>query len=324
MPIVQSDDLNSDDPPGANPHKLHERSYWVRNAMGSAELFQSSGKYYQAPGNDGGVQHALVHVAAATDGEYAEAVIDCKSDVGAMAVGVRVTSDANNGYFFMRFAGAWRLYRLISNAFTLLASTTGSLPTGSHTFRITATGTGASVALACSVDGSALSALDYSDTSGSRITTLGYCGVYSDTAASTTTGLHLDNITLVEPGGSAPVLSSPTASATGTSGQVQIGVSIDTVAGATLKSLQRLTASPASDAATILASGVTRALGGSPGAQGPYTVTGLTDGVAYAWDWAATNGSSSSVVTSTATPYTAGGGVKAPAALLSRLLTPRS
>lgn len=121
-----------------------------------------------------------------------------------------------------------------------------------------------------------------------------------------------------------PVLSAPTASATGTSGQVQIGVSIDAVAGVTLKSLQRLAASPAADAATVLASGVARTLGGSAGAQGPYLVTGLTDGTAYAWDWAATNGSNSNVVTSTATPFTAGGGVKAPAALLARLLTPRS
>lgn len=142
-----------------------------------------------------------------------------------------------------------------------------------------------------------------------------------------TTGVNQDKVLaalVISPLAAAATLSSPTASATGVSGQVQIGVSIDTVAGATLKSLQRLTASPAADAATILASGVTRALGGSPGAQGPYTVTGLTDGVSYSWDWAATNGSSSSVVTSTATPYTAGGGVKAPAALLSRLLTPRS
>jgi hypothetical protein len=103
-------------------------------------------------------------------------------------------------------------------------------------------------------------------------------------------------------GGAAPVLSSPTGAATGTSGQVQIGVSVDTIAGVTLKSLQRLASDPAASAATIQSTGVTRALGGSAGVQGPYTVTSLTDGVAYAWDWAANNGSDSSVVTSTATP----------------------
>lgn len=262
---------------------------------------------------------------ATVDGEYTEAVFDFKSLVGQVGIAVRLNSSGNTGYLLVYRASdtKWRLLRMVSAGFTEVANAVASPSLATHTLRLRATGTGASVAVVATLDGGAL--LSYSDTDTSRITTLGRCGIYGDTIVTTTTGIHVDSLVLEDGSAAGPVLSSPTASATGASGQVQIGVSIDSLAGVTaLKSLQRLAASPAADAATILASGVTRALGGSAGAQGPYTVTGLTDGTAYAWDWAASNGTNSNVQSAGATPYTAGGGVKAPAALLARLLTPRS
>lgn len=189
---------------------------WLKNALSSAQLVFSLNKVYQDATSGGGVQYALTGTAstATTDAEYTEGVLDFKSLTGAVGIGVRVSADADNGYFLIYIAGEWRRYRLVGGAFTQLGSGASATPSiGSHTIRITVTGTGASVSVACLVDGADPFGGAHSDTSGSRITTLGRLGLYSDTSVTTTTGIHFDSVELVDAAASGPTITGPSGAA---------------------------------------------------------------------------------------------------------------
>jgi hypothetical protein len=170
--------------------KLHELADWVRQSGSSNDVTAASGKFYST--GAGGAQYVRNGVAT-VDGEYIEATVDVKSAAGSFGVGVRVSSDATSGYFFLYIASQWRVYVLNSNAFTQIGAGVGVTPsTGTHTMRLQVTGTSGDPSLVALWDGSnVFGGARAHTTGGTKIYTLGRGGAYFDTAMSTTTGLHL-------------------------------------------------------------------------------------------------------------------------------------
>lgn len=138
---------------------------------------------------------------AAADGEYNEIDVHVFSATGLTGVTLRHQAGADKCYaaIYSGTSGVITLWRL-DNSTTLvsLGTYTASFSNGSdHTIRLTATGTGASVALVVSVDG--VSRISVSDSNALRITTLGRAGFYCDTVVTSSTGIHISSISAVDP-----------------------------------------------------------------------------------------------------------------------------
>ena len=136
---------------------------------------------------------------AAADGEYTEAVVQTLTT--AIGFGIFARGHVNlggvcRGYmaYYSTTGGVWKILRLENvTTFTQVGSNaTHALSVASHTIRLTVTGTGASVAIELTVDGSTV--ISTTDTTGSRITTFGSPGVYFDTTTSDSAGTHIDSL----------------------------------------------------------------------------------------------------------------------------------
>ena len=157
-------------------------------------------------GDPGGFGHCVFATGVSTtDGEYAEAIVETittASGFGIFARGHVSLASVPRGYmaYYNNSSGLWSILRL-DNSTTFSSAIAGTTATqalsiGSHTIRVTVTGTGASVAIELKIDGAVV--LSVSDTSGSRITTFGTCGLYFDTTNSNSVGTHVTSITHTE------------------------------------------------------------------------------------------------------------------------------
>lgn len=147
---------------------------------------------------------------AAVDGEVAEASIQTLTNAPEFGILARAKASSGGqvkGYmaWYSNSSGDWKIIRWLSNATVLQFGSTVNSPlsAAAHTVRLTVTGTGASVAIALVVDGVAL--INTTDTSASRITSLGSVGVYFAVTQSDTAGTHIDSITYNDGAGSSTV-----------------------------------------------------------------------------------------------------------------------
>lgn len=152
-------------------------------------------------GNHSGGCFLYASQSAGADGESAEIAIRRFTGVGGAGVTVRHQpgQDKCYGALIAASTGTITLWRL-DNSVTLVSLGTfaTSWANGSdHTIKLTASGTGASVALTVSIDG--VDQAPINDTSANRIVTLGRSGLYFDTITTASTGLHVDSITGVDP-----------------------------------------------------------------------------------------------------------------------------
>lgn len=133
---------------------------------------------------------------ATGDGEYAEITVDWLTVAG----GVGVLARAGNiggvprGYMAYFTGSQVSILRADnSTTFTTVAAAVAHTPTvGTHKYKITVTGTGASVAIDVKADG--VTVHSGTDSTANRITTFGSAGVYFDTTASDTAGAHITEI----------------------------------------------------------------------------------------------------------------------------------
>lgn len=166
----------------------------------------------RARANTSGGMLIVASGVASADGEYAEAIVETLTTASSFAICTR--SFANlagvlRGYagYYSNSSGSWQIRRFdsYSSSTQIGSSGTFALSVGSHTVRLTATGTGASVALELIVDGTTV--ITTSDASASRLTTYGSAGVYFDTTNSASAGTHISSIIGADSASSGPSLS---------------------------------------------------------------------------------------------------------------------
>lgn len=138
---------------------------------------------------------------ATANGEYAEAVVDwltVASGVGVLTRAHVSLAGVARGYTAL-FNGTTAFILRLDNSstFTTLTSVAHVPTAGTHTYKIVATDAGASVVVDLYADGALL--LTVTDSSASRITTFGSCGVYFDSVRSDSTGAHMTSIVQEDP-----------------------------------------------------------------------------------------------------------------------------
>lgn len=190
-------------------------------------VFDSTGGRVRA--NASGGQASFASGMATADGEYAEAVIDWVTVAGSVGLFTRAgnVGGVPRGYMAFLSGSQVTLMRLDnSTTFTTIVAAVAHVPsTGTHTYRITATGVGASVAIDVLFDGVLITS--GADTSAGRVTAPASCGIYFDTTNSDSAGAHITSIVQEDPNASAAMaltIATPTAGAiaqrTGTTGTI--------------------------------------------------------------------------------------------------------
>ncbi len=126
-----------------------------------------------------------------SDDYYVEANLDCLSALASDNVGItgRASTSANTMYLarYSRLAGAFNLLKLVAGVATTLGSFTQTFTSGSRKIRLTMIGTTISVKLD---DVEVISVTDSAIASG-------MAGVRYGTNQTTTTGIHINDITAV-------------------------------------------------------------------------------------------------------------------------------
>lgn len=143
---------------------------------------------------------------ATTDGESITASVQ-KFDATSCAIGpaIRGSLVTNSCYnVFWAPDGTLALYRVISSTMTQIATGTAAISNGTHTVKLQATGTGASVLLEVFIDGAGSPALSFSDTDAARLTTPGKFGVYLAGATGGSAGIHFNDVNAIDAAAAAP------------------------------------------------------------------------------------------------------------------------
>lgn len=207
--------------------------------------------------NAAGGQVAFASGMATADGEYAEAVIDWVTVAGSVGLLTRAGNigGAPRGYMAYLTGSQVTLMRLDnSTTFTTVVAAVAHVPSaGPHTYRITATGVGASVAVDVLCDG--VSITSGSDTATSRITAPASCGIYFDTTNSDSTGAHITSIAQEDPNAGAASTLTIVTPTDGAIAQRTAGVGAISVTGT-------YTGSPTSIEARLVLDGTSTALSG--------------------------------------------------------------
>lgn len=139
--------------------------------------------------------------AATSDGESVTASLKLLPPNTTLGLLLRANS-TSGGNFYMAFwqpdsLGALSFWRKVNGSLSQIKTGASFTAVGDHTMEFRVSGTGATVSLEVFFDG--VSKDSYSDTAGSRITTLGAAG-FEVAAATSTTGYHIDTITATDGG----------------------------------------------------------------------------------------------------------------------------
>lgn len=169
-----------------------------------APLFDSTGGRVRGGASGGNVVFASG--VATADGEYAEITADWVTVAGSLGVLARAgnVGGVPRGYMAYLTATQVSILRLDnSSTFTTIQAAISHVPTaGAHTYRVTVTGTGASVAIDVKADG--VTIISGTDTGASRITAPNSVGLYFDTTNSDSAGAHVTEVFLEDPNAAAP------------------------------------------------------------------------------------------------------------------------
>ena len=138
---------------------------------------------------------------ATVDAESYELAIEIKSNIQFQVGPVgRAQSDGSGYLFTVNEIGERCLYRYNGATIVTLVpqlNTKAVLSVGNHTLKMIITGTGATVSVACYLDGVKLGAT-YNDTSAGRLTAFGYRGLFNAGAHTDTTGIQIKTLSTTD------------------------------------------------------------------------------------------------------------------------------
>ncbi len=196
MPTIITDSFTDTVGVALTAHTGESGVTWTRTtATGavSAPIVDSTGGRFRGTNAASSILYS--NTVATVDGEYTEMVVDNLSNTGTYGVGVRC--NATSGYYLVVGGGLARMLSMSGGTLTPRTSQARTHVVGQHIIKIQATGTGASVNVRTWFDGVELTA--YTDSTGTRVTTLAGAGILLGGADSDSTGNHIVSITAEEP-----------------------------------------------------------------------------------------------------------------------------